>query len=51
MFGLMRSSLAIGGMMPFSRTRIVLIIPARPLHASRCPMFAFVAPLKHLLVL
>lgn len=35
-----------GGMTPFSRTRIVLIKPAKPAPPSRWPMLDFKAPLE-----
>jgi hypothetical protein len=44
-FGFKRSKFVFGGIIPFSRTRIVLMRPAIPLAPSRCPMFDFTAPL------
>ena len=43
--GFVFSKLAFGGMIPFSRTKIVLMIEATPLPASRWPMLDFNAPL------
>lgn len=36
---------AIGGMIPLSRINMVLITLAMPAAPSRCPIFAFKAPL------
>lgn len=35
-----------GGMTPFSKTKMLLIIPAIPAAPSRWPMFALTAPLN-----
>jgi hypothetical protein len=43
------SKFEFGGMIPFSRTRIVLIKPARPAPPSRWPMLDFNAPLESMI--
>ena len=44
--GLRCCNLAIFGIIPFSKTKIVLIKPAIPEAPSRCPILAFNAPLE-----
>jgi hypothetical protein len=45
--GLSFSKFELGGMTPRSRARTVLMILARPLAPSRCPMFDLTAPLGY----
>ena len=44
--GSSRSKVAFGGIIPFSRTMVVLIRPAKLVPPSRWPVFDFRAPLK-----
>ena len=44
MFGLGLLKSMFGGILPFSKLRVVLIIPARPEAPSRCPMFVLTEP-------
>ncbi len=44
-FGFAFTKLMLGGMTPASRVRMVLMRPASPAPASRCPMLGFTLPM------